>query len=199
MAAAVRSRSEFDGAALRKLARASRDAKQVRRLLALAAIHQGGTRGEAARLGGITLQIVRDWVMRFNAKEPAGLVDRKPPGCRPMLGADQRRALAEIVQAGPVPAAHRVVRWRSIDLAQRVWDEVGVGRVRAGLPRSTAIELWWQDEARVGQTASRRWPRRGTRPSAPHDQRTASAYRCLRLSTRSPRCASTNTRVTSGR
>ena len=151
MAAAVRSRSEFDGAALRKLARASPDAKQVRRLLALAAIHQGGTRGEAARLGRVTLQIVRDWVMRFNAKRPARLVDRKPPGCHPMLGDDQRRALAEIVQAGPVPAAHGVVRWRSTDLAQWAWDEAGVGRVRARLPRSTAIELWWQDEAPVGQ------------------------------------------------
>ena len=62
MAAAVSLRSDLDGAALRKLARASRDAKQVRRLLALA-IYEGGTRGEAARVGGVTLQIVRDWVV----------------------------------------------------------------------------------------------------------------------------------------
>ena len=80
MAAAVRLRSDFGGAALRTLARASRDAKQVRRLLALAAIYEDGTRGEAARISGVTLQIARDWVMRFNAKGPAGLVDRKPPG-----------------------------------------------------------------------------------------------------------------------
>src|SRR3954462_10781540 len=40
------------------------------------------------------------------------------------------------------------------------------------------IELWWQDEARVGQKnkIARRWARRGTRPRAPHDQRTSSVY-----------------------
>ena len=40
------------------------------------------------------------------------------------------------------------------------------------------IELWFQDEARVEQKnkTTRRWAKRGTRPSAPHDQRTASAY-----------------------
>ena len=50
--------------------------------------------------------------------------------------------------------------------------------IRAGLPAGTEIELWWHDEARIGQKnkITRRWARRGTRPSAPHDQRTASAY-----------------------
>jgi hypothetical protein len=40
------------------------------------------------------------------------------------------------------------------------------------------IEIWFADEARVGQknTICRRWARRGTRPSAPNDQRTESAY-----------------------
>ena len=50
--------------------------------------------------------------------------------------------------------------------------------IRAGLPKGTEIELWWHDEARIGQKnkLTRRWARRGTRPSAPHDQRTAWAY-----------------------
>lgn len=50
--------------------------------------------------------------------------------------------------------------------------------VQAGLPSGTKIELWWQDEARVGQKnkITRRWAKRGTRPIAPHDQRTNSAY-----------------------
>jgi len=50
--------------------------------------------------------------------------------------------------------------------------------IRARLPAETAIELWWQDEARVGQknAITRRWARRGTRPRAPHDQRTMWAY-----------------------
>jgi hypothetical protein len=53
-----------------------------------------------------------------------------------------------------------------------------VEAIRAGLPEGTEIELWWHDEARVGQKnkITRRWARRGTRPAAPHDQRTAWAY-----------------------
>ena len=53
-----------------------------------------------------------------------------------------------------------------------------MARVRARLPHETAVEIWFQDEARVGQKnkITRRWAKRGTRPSAPHDQRTASAY-----------------------
>ena len=49
-------------------------------MLALAAIYEGATRSEAARIGGVTLQIVRDWVLKFNAHGPDGLVDRKAPG-----------------------------------------------------------------------------------------------------------------------
>lgn len=51
-------------------------------------------------------------------------------------------------------------------------------QIRAELPAGVAIELWWQDEARVGQKnkITRRWARRGTRPRAPRDQRTKSAY-----------------------
>jgi hypothetical protein len=42
----------------------------------------------------------------------------------------------------------------------------------------SAIEVWFADEARVGQKnkITRRWARRGTRPSAPKHQRTASAF-----------------------
>src|SRR5436190_10796838 len=40
------------------------------------------------------------------------------------------------------------------------------------------IEIWFADEARIGQKnkITRRWAKRGTRPSAPRDQRTASTY-----------------------
>jgi transposase len=37
-------------------------------LLALAAIYDGGSRTEAARIGGVGLQTVRDWVLAFNAE-----------------------------------------------------------------------------------------------------------------------------------
>lgn len=135
MAAAISLRGDFDGAALRRLARESRDAKQVRRLLALASIYEGGRRSEAARIGGIDLQTVRDWVLRFNAKGPDGLIDIKPPGSRPLLGAEQRRALARIVEDGPIPAAHGVVRWRLIDLAQWGWDEFAISISQQTLSR----------------------------------------------------------------
>lgn len=135
MAAAIGLRSDFDGTELRGLARVSRDANQVRRLLALAAVYEGGTRGEAARIGGVGLQIVRDWVVRFNAKGPAGLVDGKAPGNRPLLNQDQRQALATIVEDGPVPAAHGVVRWRLVDLAQWVWDEFAISISKQTLSR----------------------------------------------------------------
>jgi hypothetical protein len=51
-------------------------------------------------------------------------------------------------------------------------------KVATSLPRGTPIEIWWADEARIGQKnkITRRWARRGTRPSAPHDQRTRSTY-----------------------
>jgi len=126
MAAAIGLRGELCGDDLRRLMRTSRDAKQVRRLLALAAIYDGGSRTEAARVGGVGLQIVRDWVVRFNAEGPEGLLDRKAPGKAPALNDEQRGALARAVEAGPKPYLDGVVRWRLIDLAQWLWDAFGV-------------------------------------------------------------------------
>ena len=116
-------RRDFDAPSLRRLARNSKDANQARRLLALAAIYAGGTRSQAAEMGGVGLQIVRDWVVRFNADGPAGLLDRKAPGQPLRLKDAHRRALAELIEAGPIPAIHGVVRWRLVDLAQWVWEE----------------------------------------------------------------------------
>ena len=72
-------RADFDAPRLRAIARGTKDAAQTRRLLALAAVYDGARRTEAA-IGGVTLQIVRDWVMKFNAGGPDGLIDRKAPG-----------------------------------------------------------------------------------------------------------------------
>src|SRR6185436_8409451 len=80
MAAAVPLRSDFDAAQLRALAKRSRDPDQTRRLLALAAIYNGASRTEAAQIGCVTLQIVRDWVLRFNARGPEGLRTGRAPG-----------------------------------------------------------------------------------------------------------------------
>lgn len=83
MTGAVGLRTDFDGSALRGLARGSKDGGQTRRLLALAEIYDGGTRSDAARIGGVRLQSIRDWVLRFNAKGPEGLIDGKAPGPSP--------------------------------------------------------------------------------------------------------------------
>jgi transposase len=122
MAAAVPLRQDYDAKRLRALAKRSHDSDQTRRLLALAEIYDGGSRGDAARLGGVGLQTIRDWVLRFNANGPAGLLNDKAPGKTPLLNEDQRRALAQRVESGPVPAVHGVVRWRLIDLAQWVFE-----------------------------------------------------------------------------
>jgi transposase len=123
MAAPLALRPDYDGPGLRTLARQSRDADQTRRLLALASIYDGGSRSAAAKLGGVGLQIVRDWVLHFNALGPDGLVDRKAPGQPPKLNAEQRQALAEAVERGPIPAVDGVVRWRLKDLVQWVFDQ----------------------------------------------------------------------------
>src|SRR5882757_3947913 len=60
-------RADFDAPCLRAIARGTKDAAQTRRLLALAAVYDGARRTEAAAIGGVTLQIVRDWVMRPSA------------------------------------------------------------------------------------------------------------------------------------
>ncbi len=135
MAAPIALRDDYDGLALRRLAKASRDANQTRRLLALALVYDGGTRSEAAELGGVTLQVVRDWILRFNADGPAGLIDRKAPGQAPKLNAQQCQALAERVERGPIPAVDGVVRWRLKDLAQWVLEEFGVTLDESSLGR----------------------------------------------------------------
>ena len=123
MAAAIALRGDYESAQLRELARQSEDADQVRRLLALALVYDGGSRSVGARAGGVGLQTFRDWVLRFNAKGPAGLVDGKAPGQAPRLDRAQRRELAQLVEDGPILGVHGVVRWRLSDLAAWVMEK----------------------------------------------------------------------------
>lgn len=128
-------RPDYKAAQLRRIARDSKDADQVRRLLSLALIYDGGSRTEAAQAGGVGLQVVRDWVLRFNATGPGGLIDRKAPGQPSRLDAIHRAALAAMVENGPVPAVHGVVRWRIIDLCQCLWDEYEISVSKQTLSR----------------------------------------------------------------
>ena len=191
---AITLRSDYDAAAVRAAARSARDGAQVRRLLAIAAVYDGRSRTEAATVGGMDRQTLRDWVHRFNEAGPAGLVNRKAPGAAAKLTAEQLAELAEIVETGPDPETDGVVRWRRIDLQAVIWRRFQVSfhersvsrllhqlgfshmsarpfiRARsrrcwrrtknfsrtltasvAHLPPTAPVELWWQDEMRLGQ------------------------------------------------
>ena len=132
-------RRDYDAARLRSLAKATRDAGQSRRLLALAEIYEGGSRTRAARVGGVGLQTIRAWVVRFNARGPEGLIDGKAPGNSRKLNDPQRQALAEMVECGPTPAIHGVVRWRLKDLTLWVWEEFQISLSETTLSRELRV------------------------------------------------------------
>jgi transposase len=133
--AAVALRADYDASGLRALAKASKSGGLTRRLLALAAVYDGGSRTDAARIGDVGLQTVRDWVLRFNARGPQGLVDGKAPGPIAKLDDEHRRALVAMIEAGPIPAVHGVVRWRLIDLAQWIFEEYRISVTKQILSR----------------------------------------------------------------
>jgi len=222
MAAAIGIRGDYEAAQLRALAKRSDDAGQTRRLLALAAIYDGGSRSDAATIGGVGLQTVRDWVLAFNAEGPAGLVDGKAPGkplasqqpastgvegdCRErpdpsgarrcplatdrsgamgvrgvphfdqQANAEPRIARPWLSQAVGPPSTSCSRRRGHGDVQKNFAESLDqiTRREAVGKP----VEIWFQNEARIGQKnkITRRWARRGTRPSAPHDQRTRSTY-----------------------
>ena len=126
MGTAVKMRTDYSAAALRRLARGTKDVNQSRRLLSLAAVVDGMNRADAARVGGMDRQTLRDWVHRFNAAGPAGLKDAWYGGPEPRLSVEQKAELAGIVEAGPDPAVDGVVRWRRVDLQRVIEERFGV-------------------------------------------------------------------------
>jgi len=112
-------RTDFTAVEVRRLARRAKDSDQVRRLLAIAAVLDGASRAEAAKVGGMDRQTLRDWVIRFNEQGPDGLINVPAPGAPAKLNKGHRAFLARIVDEGPVPAVHGVVRWRACDLIMR--------------------------------------------------------------------------------
>lgn len=123
---AIALRTDFTSRRVRTLAVATRNAKQSRRLLAIAAVYDGMSRAAAAEIGGMDRQTLRDWVHRFNAEGPDGLIDRTSPGAPSRLTAAQREELRALVEAGPDLARDGVVRWRAIDLKAVIRRRFGV-------------------------------------------------------------------------
>ncbi|MHA6645567.1 IS630 family transposase [Mesorhizobium sp. A623] len=222
MGAAVKIRTDYSSGELRRLAKSSRNANQSRRLLSLAALLEGMSRADAARIGGMDRQTLRDWVHRFNTAGPDGLLNRWSPGPSSRLSPEQKVELAALVEKGPDRAVDGVVRWRRIDLQKvikerfsvdyheryvgKLLKELGFSHMSArprhpaqdveiieaykknfprtlkahlaDLPKGKPVEIWWQDEARIGQKNGivRQWAKRGTRPRQPADQRYKNAY-----------------------
>ena len=113
-------RTDYTAEELRGLSGRCSDGAQVRRILALAMVLEGRSRTEAAELGGMDRQTLRDWVHRYNGEGIAGLKSRKAPGRAASLTALQRAELLDLVLAGPDPEVHGVVRWRCVDLKAEV-------------------------------------------------------------------------------
>jgi transposase len=126
MPAAITVRTDLSAHELRRLAALSKNANQSRRLLSLAAVLDGMNRADAARIGGMDRQTLRDWVHRFNEHGPEGLLDGWSKGPEPRLSQAQRAELAHLVETGPDRAVHGVVRWRRIDLRQVILDRFGI-------------------------------------------------------------------------
>src|SRR6516162_8550899 len=129
MGQALAVRTDFTASEVRRLTKRVKDAAQARRLLAIAAVLEGASRTEAAKIGGMDRQTLRDRVIRFNNQGPPGLINIASPGVPPKLDATHRAFLARIVEEGPIPATHGVVRWRACDLIMRLHEEwhLGVG------------------------------------------------------------------------
>jgi len=126
MASAIALRADYSATDLRRLAKRAKDNGQSRRLLSLAAVLDGMRRTDAARIGGMDRQTLRDWVHRFNESGPDGLRDIHAGGVEPRLAPEHWAELAAIVEAGPNREIDGVVRWRRVDLQRVVKERFGV-------------------------------------------------------------------------
>src|SRR2546423_1360416 len=118
MGQAIPVRTDYTVGEVRQFAKRAKDVAQTRRLLAIAAVLDGASREDAAKIGGMDRQTLRDWGIRFNEQGPDGLINIPSPGVPPY-----RAFLARIVKEGPIPAVHGVVRWRACDLIMRLYEE----------------------------------------------------------------------------
>ena len=126
MAAVAITRTDLSAAELRTSAARMKDARAVRRTLAIALVLDGTSRAAAAAASGMDRQTLRDWVHRYNAGGLDGLSDQWAPGPEPALTRTQEQALIGWVELGPDLARDGVVRWRRADLRDRVLREFGV-------------------------------------------------------------------------
>jgi hypothetical protein len=139
MSAPIPLRRDFGASQLRGLAKKTKDGAQARRLLALAAIYDGATRTEAAMIGGVGLQIIRDWVLHFNERGPDVLLNGKSPGQPCKLNDVQRQAIARNRTLGrsgrlaPVDGTRRATKHHHYGVAAEM-SRAQSGRKRLAVP-----------------------------------------------------------------
>jgi transposase len=127
MSGAVKlTRLDLSAAELRRRARKEKNPLIVRRMLAIALVLDGADRKSAAEACGMDRQTLRDWVHRYNAEGVAGLRERRSNNRKSPLTAELREAFAALVEQGPDPAVHGVVRWRQADLQRELKARFGV-------------------------------------------------------------------------
>lgn len=112
---------------LRQASGCAKSARAARRILALALVLEGTARTAAARLCGMDRQTLRDRVHRCNAEGLAGPENGKPTRCPPKRTQEQGRALVALVEAGPQAGTDKVVRWRRVDLRDKLKEGFGIG------------------------------------------------------------------------
>ncbi len=119
-------RLDLSASDLRHAASRSKSAAAARRMLALALVMEGADRATAARSCGMDRQTLRDWVHRYNAQGLAGLESKLPPGRPSTLTEKQKQGLIALVEAGPQADKDKVVRWRRVDLRDRLEQDFGL-------------------------------------------------------------------------
>jgi transposase len=126
MSAISITRTELSAAELRGEAVQTKDSRIARRLLAIALVMDGHCRSAAAEACAMDRQTLCDWIHRYNERGVPGLADHSHPGPRPMLTAAQEAEVDAWVVQGPDLATDGVVRWRRIDLRNRIEARFGV-------------------------------------------------------------------------
>jgi transposase len=120
-------RTEFSAAELRRAAGRTQDAKMARRMLAIAQVLDGCSREIAAQSCGMDRQTLRDWVHRYNEFGIEGLANQaRVNGPPSRLSPEQQAKVGAWVEEGQDLERDGVVRWRCVDLQQRIADEFGV-------------------------------------------------------------------------
>jgi putative transposase len=181
-------RVDLTAAELRAAAGREKDGSAARRMLALAMVLDGADRKSAAETCGMDRQTLRDWVHRYNAEGLRGLHDLKTPGPKPKLTAEQQAELAKLVEAGPDPVRHGVVRWRRVDLRDELERRFGValhersvGKVLAklGYRRLSVRPRHPQTDEEAQEAFKKTLPQRSRRnfPSTPKTRRSKSGSR----------------------